>query len=94
MATCPSASALAGSDGNVLVGTVRVARITQWNVSYTAQTTVWGDSDSAGYTSRKGTRKDATGTIEGKFDTDNPVYDLFDPGDGVILVLWENTTRP
>lgn len=92
-ATCPSSSALAGTDGNVVVNSTRIARITQFSVNHSVQTTVWGDSDSAGYQNTKGTRKGATGAFEGKFSTDHVVYELFSPGEGVALNLFENATR-
>lgn len=87
-----SESARSGELGKAVVDGTLVARLTQWTVNPTASETTWGDSDSAGYTNRKKARLDCTGTIEGKFDDDNPVYDLFDVGDSPKLVLWENAT--
>ena len=48
----------------------------------------WGDSDSGGYTNRAAGRKDATFSAEGKYDTTDEVFDLFQPGDVAIAVLW------
>ena len=71
--------------------TTLVARTTQWAVNPTlATSSEWGDSDSAGFTNRAAGRKDATFTAEGKYDTTNEVYDLFQPEDVVIAVLWLN----
>jgi len=90
---CPSASAITGSDGNVMVGTHRVARIMEWSITANIQVSEWGDSDAGGFTNRKRGRRDATGTIGGKFDTDFPVNQVFEEGDSAVLVLFETATR-
>lgn len=87
-----STSVRTGNLGKVEVDGVAIARITNWEVNPTVEESAFGDSDSAGYTNRVAGRKDATGSMTGKFDNDDPVYDLFDVGDTVALVLWENTT--
>ena len=70
-----------------------MARITQWQVTKTLATkSEWGDSDSAGFTNRAAGRKDATFTSEGKYDTASDVFDLFQPEDIAIAVLWMNAT--
>lgn len=84
---------LTGRNGKVVVEDTLVARITTWSVSPTlASSSEWGDSDSAGYTNRTAGRKDATFDTEGKFDTDDEVYDLFFPGDILTVVLWMDAT--
>lgn len=84
-----SANALCGHNGEFVVGTSRVARATQWSVKATLATkSEWGDSDSAGYTNRAAGRKDATFDTEGKYDTSDEVWDLFQEGDIAIAVLW------
>jgi len=66
-----------------------VARITQWAVNPTlATSSEWGDSDSAGYTNRASGRRDATFDTEGKYDTTDEVYQLFNPGDTLRVTLW------
>jgi hypothetical protein len=88
-----SITALTGRLGKFVVGTTLVARGTQWAVNPTlASSSEWGDSDSAGFTNRAAGRKDATFTSEGKYDTANEVYDLFQPEDILIAVLWLNNT--
>jgi hypothetical protein len=84
---------LTGRLGVFVVETTRVARITQWDINPTlANTTEWGDSDGAGQTLRAAGRRDKTFNAEGKFATDNEVWDLFQPGDEAIAVLWMNAT--
>lgn len=82
-----------GRNGKFVVDTSLVARATQWAVNpKLAQTSEWGDSDSAGYTNRLGGRKDATFTAEGKYDSTDEVFDLFMPDDIAIAVLWLDAT--
>lgn len=89
-----SLNTLIGRDGEFVVGSARVARVTQWQVSSTLATkSEWGDSDSGGYTNRAAGRKDATFTAEGKYDTTDEVWDLFQPDDVAVAVLWmDNST--
>ncbi len=88
-----SENSLTGRNGKFVVGTSLVARITQWGVNPTlASSSEWGDSDSEGYTNRAPGRKDATFTSEGKFQTTDEVYDLFQEGDIAIAVLWLDAT--
>jgi len=84
-----SINTLTGRNGKFVVGTSLVARTTQWQVTKTlASKSEWGDSDSAGFTNRAPGRKDATFTAEGKYDTSDEVFDLFQPEDIAIAVLW------
>jgi len=86
-----SLNTVTGRNGEHVVGSTRVARITQWQVNPTLATkSEWGDSDCDGYTARAAGRRDATFTSEGKYDTTNEVWDLFQPGDVAISVLWMN----
>jgi len=84
-----SENSLTGRNGKFVVDDTLVARVTQWAVNPTlASSSEWGDSDSAGYTNRAAGRRDATFTAEGKFDTSDEVYDLFQPEDIAACVLW------
>ena len=88
-----SLNTLTGRNGKFVVGTSLVARTTKWDVNPTlAGGSEWGDSDSAGYTNRTPGRKDATFTAEGKYDTSDEVFDLFQPEDVAIVVLWMDAT--
>lgn len=89
---CSADSVRRGNLGKVKVDDVSVARITQWELTRTVEESAWGDSDSQGFTNRVKGREDATGSMVGKFDNDDPVYDLFDVGDTVELVLFETLT--
>lgn len=84
-----SITALTGRNGKFVVGTTQVARTTSWAVNPTmASSSEWGDSDGAGFTNRAAGRKDATFDAEGKYDTGTEVFDLFQPEDILIAVLW------
>jgi len=84
-----SLNTLTGRAGHFKVDGSEVARCTQWAVSpKNANTSEWGDSDSAGYTNRAAGRRDATFTAEGKYDTTDEVFDLFQPEDIVAAYLY------
>jgi len=84
-----SENTITGRNGKFVVGVALVARTTQWAVNpKLASSNEWGDSDSAGYTNRSAGRRDATFTAEGKYDTTDEVFDLFQPEDIAIAVLW------
>jgi len=88
-----SETALTGRLGKFVVDGSLVARTTQWAVNpKLANSSEWGDSDSAGHTNRAAGRKDCTFSAEGKFDTDDEQYDLFQPGDIALAVLWLNAS--
>lgn len=78
-----------GREGKFDIGGTAVARLTLWTVNPTlATTSEWGDSDSAGSTNRAAGRKDLTFTTEGKYDSTNEIFDLFQPDDVAEAVLW------
>lgn len=84
-----SETALTGRNGKFVADGALIARSTKWDVNPKLATkSEWGDSDSAGYTNRSAGRKDATFTAEGKYDTDDEVFDVFQPEDIVTAVLW------
>jgi hypothetical protein len=84
-----SENTLTGRNGKFVVAGSLVARITQWSVNpKLASSSEWGDSDSAGYTNRAPGRRDATFNAEGKYDTSDEVFDLFEEGDIAIATLW------
>ena len=90
---CGSLNTITGRNGKFVVETSLVARVTQWDVNPTLATSnEWGDSDSAGFTNRSAGRKDATFNAEGKYDSSDEVFDLFQPGDTTIAVLWLDAT--
>lgn len=84
-----SLNTLTGRNGKFVVVAALVARCTQWAVTRTlAGGSEWGDSDGAGFTNRASGRKDGTFTAEGKYDTTDQVFDLFQPGDIATATLW------
>jgi hypothetical protein len=86
-------SAVSGVLGKAVIDSDLIARLTSWSVNRQSGESAWGDSDSGGFTNRKRGRRDATGSIAGKLDEDDYQYNVFDDGDIVTLVLWENATR-
>ena len=88
-----SATALTGRNGEFVVGTTRIARTTQWAVTKSlATSSEWGDSDGGGFSNRAAGRRSATFTAEGKYDTNSEQFDIFQPEDIAIAVLWLNST--
>ena len=88
-----SENTLTGRLGKFVVGTSLIARTTKWDVNPTlAGGSEWGDSDSAGFTNRAAGRKDCTFNAEGKYETTDEVFDIFQPEDIAIAVLWLNNT--
>lgn len=88
-----SETALTGRTGKFVVASTLIARTTSWSVNPTmASSSEWGDSDGEGYTNRAAGRRDATFESEGKYDTADEVFDLFQPGDIAKAVLWMNNT--
>lgn len=85
---------LTGRTGRFMVDdTTQVARSTAWEVTRSlANVSEFRDSDSAGYTNRSPGGIDGTFTTEGKYDTSNEIFDLFQPEDMVIGTLWLNIT--
>lgn len=88
-----SVNTLTGRKGKFQVGTVLVARTKKWGVNpKMASSSEWGDSDSNGFTNRAPGRRDATFNADGVYQTDDEVFDIFEPGDIVKAVLWMNNT--
>jgi len=81
-------SAINGKYGKAVIDGTLVTRLTNWRINPIATTSVWADSESAGYANSLTARKHATGTIGGKFDTNKKPYTIFDVGDNVILALF------
>ena len=90
-----SENTVPGYIGRFKVADTLVARTSQWQVTRTlAGKTEWGDSDSAGHTNRAAGRKDSTFTAEGKYDTSDEVFDLFQEGDILQSTLFLNNEAP
>ena len=85
-------SVLTGTIGKAVVGGTLVLRLTGWTMQESANPTVWGDSDSAGFTNVKAGRYHRTGTISAKFDTNKKPYTIFRSGDVGTLALWQSAS--
>lgn len=90
-----SENTITGRSGKFTVDGNLVARVTQWQMTNTlASKSEWGDSDSLGFTNRASGRKDSTFTAEGKYDTSDEVFDLFQPDDIAQATLFLNAVAP
>ncbi len=90
--TANSSTARTGLAGKAVVDDVLVLRLTEWTVNSAAGETAWGDSDGGAFTNRATGRLDATGTIAGKLDTGRKIYSLFQAGDIIKLIVWEDAS--
>lgn len=80
-----------GRNAKAVIEDELVLRVTQWAIDPGGSESTWGDSDSEGFTNRKGARRDCTGNLQGKFDEDRPIYDMVREHDEIKLALWEST---
>lgn len=83
-------TARSGLHAQAVVAGSRIARMTQWSLTDTVSETAWGDSDNGEFTVRKKARRECSGDLQGKYDTDEPPNRTFNAGDCVALVLWED----
>lgn len=88
----PASTAVMGDKGEVVADGTAIARTTGWTFNPKIGESAWGDSDSAGYTLRKGARKDGSGSCEGKYDDTTPQSAVVEIGDEPELVLWITQT--
>ena len=86
-------SAVSGTGGKAVFNGNLVLRLKQWSVTPVVSESVWGDSDSLGYTVRKRAREDCTGSLNGVLDVDTEIYDQLRQGDNLKLVLWQSIAQ-
>lgn len=90
-------SAVTGHKAAAVIGDEVVARLTAHSVNATTSASVWGDSQTGSYTARKGARRDCTGSLSGKLDSDEPIYEIAPSDEGIEqlhekLVLFQTDT--
>jgi len=84
---------ISGKDGQIKIGTTKLADITSWSLVTTAKNQSYASSATAGWKTRREGIRDATGTIRFKVDMADPITDDFDEGSGVTLLLHLDGTR-
>ena len=89
--TCPTATT--GLNGNVLCGSTRLARITNWTITASTGETTFADSDSSGYTQRAPTRREATGSVDFKYDNSFEMWERVREGECCALTLFVDLTH-
>lgn len=84
------------SDGGFAVANATlILRLKNWSINPVVSESVWGDSDSAGFTNRARAREDCTGSMTGVIDTSLEIWDMFEQGDIIVpLVLWQSNVPP
>lgn len=94
--TTSGQTALNGKNTIAVLNETLVARLTQVSINHVVSETAWGDSDTQCYTARHEGREDATGSMNGKFETTKRVHSLGRSSRGIPglvakLVIWEQT---
>lgn len=89
---------LSGKLGKVLVGAVTVQEVTEWTFNPTSNNPSYATGSpatpaNAGYKQRVVGVQDGSGTINGKYDSDNPVQDILWTGLPVTLKLYVDATH-
>lgn len=88
----PAANVVMGTAGEVVLDSTAISNLTQWTLTDTQNVSEWGDSDSLGCTNRKGARRDATGSEEGKLNTAAEIYDTVNASAEPEQTCWINAT--
>jgi hypothetical protein len=83
---------ISGKNGKVQIVSSDVAECTGWTFNPTSNNPSWGSCDGGGYKQRVAGVKDGSGSIEGKFNPDDPIYDHLEEGTSVVLKLYINAT--
>lgn len=89
--SCPTATT--GVNGNVVCGGTRLARITNWTITASTGETTFADSDSGGYTERAPTRREATGSVDFKYDDSFEQWERIREGECCVLCLFVDATH-
>lgn len=91
-------AAISGKNGSVETtsgsggGDGAQAEITGWTFNTTSNNPSWASSTNPGYKKRVAGVKDGNGTISGKYDSSNTLFDTLEPGVTVTLTLKINAT--
>lgn len=86
-------AAISGKNGSVETtsgsggGDGAQAEITGWTFNTTSNNPSWASSTNPGYKKRVAGVKDATGTINGKYNAANAIFDTLAPGVTATLTL-------
>ena len=83
---------ISGQNGKVLAGATTIAEVTGHNFTRRSNNPAWGSSSIPGEKQRVPGVKDSSGSIDFKYDPDDPVPAVLDAGDTVTLYLYLNAT--
>ncbi len=86
-------SGISGKNGKVQVAGTDIAEVTKWSFNPTSNNSSWASSSTAGYKDRVGGSKDGSGTIEGKLDVTDPIYNQLEEGDEFTGLFYIDDTR-
>lgn len=92
-------AAISGKNGSVETtsgsggGDGAQTEITGWTFNTTSNNPSWASSTNPGYKKRVAGVKDGSGTVNGKYDSSNAIFDTFEPGVTVTLTLKLNNSN-
>lgn len=87
------AEPICGKEGTVKIGSTELPEITKWTFKPNVSLQSYASNKTNGFKRKVCGSKDATGTLEGKWDRKDPITDHFQEGDSVILSLHVDDTR-
>jgi hypothetical protein len=88
-----AADVICGKEGSVVIGATELPEITMWSFNPTITTQSYASNKTNGFKRKVCGSKDATGSLEGKWDRTDPITDHFTEGSTVTLLLHLDTTR-
>lgn len=90
----PSSTTISGKEGKVALSSPSdLAHVTLWSMDQSDSAPSWNSSSTAGHKTRKSGVRDATGSIEGKYDQDDPIEQRLGVGSAVSLKLYQRADR-
>lgn len=90
----PSSTTISGKEGKVALSTPSdLAHVTLWTMDQSDSAPAWNSSSTGGHKTRKSGVRDATGTVEGKYDQDDPIENRLGVGSAVTLYLHQRADR-
>ena len=86
-------SVITGKDGDVKIGNTQLAEVTSWSFDPEVNVVEYASNKTQGAKRRIAGSKSASGSIEGVFDEDLPIYTQMTEGSEVTLNLIKSPTR-
>lgn len=79
---------VSGKHGTVKIGSSDVRELTNWSGSFNPNNQAWNSNQTGGAKRRIAGVLDSSGSMAGKFDESDPIWNSFEEGDEVTLHLY------